>query len=398
MDAQYTGTQITRLRKERNLTQRQLAEMLHVTDKAVSKWERGINFPDLGLMEHLADALGTTPALLLGLEDADQRKVVSTLTEISAEQLEEARRDLRLFSWGSVLAALLLVLAYHLTQRRAVEVYYLLGGIITVTGILGLVYLFKYDQIKKWGPGELGSFYGGLLPVLVWNGFYFLTGHSPAPLLTGVMILLASVFAQIHFLQVMRPRFMQLLPLLLSGLYLLWQLFLVGVTVFGLLPPVCTLAVWLVHLFRHPGYWKINWKALGIVLCIAVLLLLIICLVCYTDLVRTYVSANQEKLERYAEELLESGTNGTYGPWEVTVCPEQGIVRFQVSGSGLAPGSIYEGFYYSPTGEHIPFSGFANLDENQGSEALFPDPNANSDNWQYSTQFAPKWFWYELHY
>ena len=48
MDAQYTGEQISRLRKQKNLTQRQLAEQLHVTDKAVSKWERGVNFPDLG--------------------------------------------------------------------------------------------------------------------------------------------------------------------------------------------------------------------------------------------------------------------------------------------------------------------------------------------------------------
>ena len=48
------GAYIRSLRTEAGLTQAALAEMLHVTDKAVSKWERGVNFPDLGLMEELA--------------------------------------------------------------------------------------------------------------------------------------------------------------------------------------------------------------------------------------------------------------------------------------------------------------------------------------------------------
>lgn len=398
MDAQYTGKQIARLRKELNLTQRELAEQLHVTDKAVSKWERGINFPDLGLMESLAAALATTPAVLLGLENADQTRVVSTLAEISREQLEEARADLRIFSWGSVAVALLLMFAYYLTQKRAVQVYYLLHSMITVIGIVGFVYLFKYDQIKKWDVPELGSFFGTVLPVLIWNGTYFLTGCSPSPVLTGILTVAASVFAQIHFLQVMRPRFMQALPLALNGLYLLWQLFLGGVTLFELLPAVCTLAVWLVHTLRHPGYRKINWKALGIVLCIAAVLILVICLFCYPDLVKTYVKANREKLESYAENLLENGQSGSYGPWDVTVYPELGVVQFQVGGSGIGSETNYEGFYYSPSGEHTPFPGFSGRDEILGPDALFPDPVADSDNWQHSTRFAPNWFWYELHY
>lgn len=43
MDSQGIGGVIFRLRRERGLTQRQLAERLHVTDKAVSKWERGVS-------------------------------------------------------------------------------------------------------------------------------------------------------------------------------------------------------------------------------------------------------------------------------------------------------------------------------------------------------------------
>lgn len=58
MDAIKTGALIRRLRREQGLTQKQLAERLHVSDKAVSKWERGCGCPDLSLLTNLSAALG----------------------------------------------------------------------------------------------------------------------------------------------------------------------------------------------------------------------------------------------------------------------------------------------------------------------------------------------------
>ena len=43
MDNQHTGRLIRELRTERGMTQRELAQQLHVTDRAVSKWERGVS-------------------------------------------------------------------------------------------------------------------------------------------------------------------------------------------------------------------------------------------------------------------------------------------------------------------------------------------------------------------
>ncbi|MDO4324690.1 MAG: helix-turn-helix transcriptional regulator [bacterium] len=43
MDAKVFGAYIAKLRKEKHMTQSQLAEKIHVTDKAVSKWERGVS-------------------------------------------------------------------------------------------------------------------------------------------------------------------------------------------------------------------------------------------------------------------------------------------------------------------------------------------------------------------
>lgn len=56
---------IKRLREERGLTQRALAESLGVTDKAVSKWESGRGLPDISLVEPLAQRLGISVAELL---------------------------------------------------------------------------------------------------------------------------------------------------------------------------------------------------------------------------------------------------------------------------------------------------------------------------------------------
>ena len=47
MDAEKFGAFIAAARKEKNMTQKALAERLHVTDKAVSRWERGLGYPDI---------------------------------------------------------------------------------------------------------------------------------------------------------------------------------------------------------------------------------------------------------------------------------------------------------------------------------------------------------------
>lgn len=58
MDAKVFGVFIAECRKEKNMTQADLAMKLNVTDKAVSRWERGIGFPDINTIEPLASALG----------------------------------------------------------------------------------------------------------------------------------------------------------------------------------------------------------------------------------------------------------------------------------------------------------------------------------------------------
>ena len=65
MDMARVGGIIAGRRKAKGLTQMQLAERVGVTNKAVSKWERGLNYPDIALLELLAASLElTVPELL----------------------------------------------------------------------------------------------------------------------------------------------------------------------------------------------------------------------------------------------------------------------------------------------------------------------------------------------
>lgn len=65
MDSREMGRLIFRLRKERRMTQRQIAEKLHVSPQAVSKWECGQGCPDVSLLPALSELFGVTAERLL---------------------------------------------------------------------------------------------------------------------------------------------------------------------------------------------------------------------------------------------------------------------------------------------------------------------------------------------
>ena len=60
-----TGTQIKTLRENMNLTQKELADILDVSDKTISKWETSRGYPDISILPELAKALGVSVAELL---------------------------------------------------------------------------------------------------------------------------------------------------------------------------------------------------------------------------------------------------------------------------------------------------------------------------------------------
>lgn len=67
MDARKVGNLINTLRKEKMMTQKQLADAMNISDKTISKWERGLGCPDVSLLRQLSDILGVNiEKILLG--------------------------------------------------------------------------------------------------------------------------------------------------------------------------------------------------------------------------------------------------------------------------------------------------------------------------------------------
>ena len=86
MDARYTGEQIAAARRAKGLTQKQLADALGVTDKAVSNWERGLNYPDIVLFQPISELL-ELPLLQLFCKDG-----LSAEQAVAAAAASVARR------------------------------------------------------------------------------------------------------------------------------------------------------------------------------------------------------------------------------------------------------------------------------------------------------------------
>ena len=89
MDQLLTGQFIKALRKERGLTQKELAERLNVSEKTVSKWETGNGLPDVGLMLPLSKELGISVNELLSGERLDERQYIERAEENFAVLLED---------------------------------------------------------------------------------------------------------------------------------------------------------------------------------------------------------------------------------------------------------------------------------------------------------------------
>lgn len=81
MDRYVTGAVIRKLREGKKMTQEELADKIYVSSKAVSKWETGQGFPDISLLEPLANALGISVIELLSGEDVKNQNRSSNMAK-----------------------------------------------------------------------------------------------------------------------------------------------------------------------------------------------------------------------------------------------------------------------------------------------------------------------------
>ena len=83
MNTYVTGTTIKKLRESKGLTQLQLAEIIGVSSKTVSKWETGKGLPDISLVEPLSQALGVSIMELMSGEMITNKNISSNILFIS---------------------------------------------------------------------------------------------------------------------------------------------------------------------------------------------------------------------------------------------------------------------------------------------------------------------------
>ena len=130
MDAMKFGSFVARARKDKNMTQAELAAKIKVTDKAVSRWERGLGFPDINTLEPLAEALGVSVLELMKSEKIETEDIQcedaalilkDTIQEASSQRLLN-KKQYQMIAIGMTVLFLIIsvVLIFTLTRSRYV--------------------------------------------------------------------------------------------------------------------------------------------------------------------------------------------------------------------------------------------------------------------------------------
>ena len=155
MDASETGRRIQQLRKSHGWTQRELAEKLNVTDRAVSKWERGLNFPDMAILEPLAKALDSTVVEVLGIENIPENERVDAVTEVAVKETERIKKETRERALIGMFMSVMIFVSLFILGRLLIdsEVYgrplYLCNAAYSIAGFHLGNYLWIWWKYRK---------------------------------------------------------------------------------------------------------------------------------------------------------------------------------------------------------------------------------------------------------
>lgn len=153
MDKEKTGKLIREARIKSGYTQAELGDMLGVSNKAVSRWEKGDSFPDVGILENLATCLNINiEDLICGENTTTENNKIAELTRIVRLQAKESLRRRKDIMLNMVLMIILCVrfyLAFIAEQSNSLELKYDLA-------LLFLCYLIMLYANKKYWINSLG--------------------------------------------------------------------------------------------------------------------------------------------------------------------------------------------------------------------------------------------------
>ena len=149
VDEKDMGMFICKLRKENNMTQMELAQQLHVTDKAVSRWERGIGYPDIQLLPALSESLHVSVAELISCKKSlnySNEEVTNIIHNLDVYKMESFRQD-RKADKISLVCMIFVAACVYISGHGSI-IGSLCIGVIFAMAVIGLYYLY-YDNSTK---------------------------------------------------------------------------------------------------------------------------------------------------------------------------------------------------------------------------------------------------------
>ena len=153
MDQVKIGRFIQEKRKEKKLTQSEVAEKLNITDRAISKWENGVCLPDAGTMPELCEILGISINDLFSGEKVDmkenEKKLEENLLEMTKIKEQKDKMLLRLEIVLEVIVMIfflaLIMVAAYVEMETYLRVILIIGAFILL--IPSLYYGIKIEQV-----------------------------------------------------------------------------------------------------------------------------------------------------------------------------------------------------------------------------------------------------------
>ena len=170
MNQEKIGKFIAECRKDKQLTQQELAEKLGVTDKSIGNWENGRNMPDLSLFKPLCDELGITINELLSGEKIEsevyqekfEENIINTI-DYSTKKIKITKDKLAIvvFSVGLLLA--FMAMSVFPSESSWGSIYSILGAIVSLVGLIKL--LRNLSIVKRFIIGTI--YFIGFISLLI---------------------------------------------------------------------------------------------------------------------------------------------------------------------------------------------------------------------------------------
>ena len=166
MDNKKFGDFIKELRKEKQLTQKELGEKLNITDKAISKWERGLSFPDIAVLKDLAEFFEIDISELLNGERGKKQEIdiekaiqeaienYKNIEEKKKEKVQKVKKRIGVISIIIFVFALILQIVYLIIFKRHNYEYvidaleYIINQIMILSATSSIILLLNKKKIN----------------------------------------------------------------------------------------------------------------------------------------------------------------------------------------------------------------------------------------------------------